>query len=102
MTDPPNTSSDDTPNWDDAALLLAATGQDAQPEGTLLEAVAAPETNTIYVLPEDILILPCGDQLPAQVVGTMHDVHDHLALTEMIVTQGVDRPWILRKATPVE
>lgn len=85
MTDPSNTSSDES-----------------TPGGEMVLERSITEAHTLYVLPGDVLVLPCGDGIPAAVATSMQEVHDLLGLKEMIITSGVGAPWILRKATLAE
>lgn len=100
MQDQPNTNSDSPPSGVEADQPTASyMVLPALPDDHLLEAVTEPEANTLYVLPGDVLLIPCGDGIPSAVSESMKEVHDYLGLTEMIVTSGVGAPWILRKAT---
>lgn len=69
---------------------------DAQ-SGDLL-TVEAVERQTIYVLDGDVLVLPCGQDVGR---GTLQDIEQHLGLSHILLTEGLDRPWILRKGVPL-
>lgn len=99
MTGPENTSFD----REEAARQEFA-GRQAELPNTPVEhelgAVVA-ETNTLYLLPDDVLMLPCRDQIASAVATKLDGLKDIFDLTELVITDGIDRPWILRKGVPI-
>jgi hypothetical protein len=105
MTEPTpglsNTSSDPDTDPDVTAGVVAGIPQDWHTVGELT-AIRADDHHTLYVLPDDVVLLPCGPNwLPAVVGGGdgMKELHDYLEVTQLVVTPGITEPWILRKAT---
>lgn len=70
------------------------------PSGEVTELVAS-EPNTVYVLPGDVLLFPAGDALPAALVHPLDDLKGTFDLAELVITNGINRPWILRKGVPI-
>jgi hypothetical protein len=76
----------------------SSTNSDTYTPETVLEAIAGPEPQTLYVLPGDLLLLPYS-AAAASTAKRFQALHDHLEVRELVLLEGIDRPWILRKAT---
>lgn len=68
------------------------TGAADAPMGELVASVDEPQT--LYILSGDTLLLPGADGVDVERLQTLHD---HFELRELIVHDGLTRPWILRK-----
>ncbi len=88
MTSPVNTSSDPADSDGDAAL--------AGEWRTLTAPVAEPQT--VYVLRGDVLLFPGTGQNLSTLA--LEKIQDSLGLDDLYVVDGIDRPWILRRADP--
>lgn len=84
MTDPLNTTSVSPPS--DAL------------EGELV--AAASETNTLYVLPGDVLLVPVTEHSKLD-MAKWQEIHDAFELDQLCLMHGINQPWILRKGTPI-